>query len=1428
MDSKLFGNKLSNVIGTPIPQWLINQFNIRAKQNTLNHRNSDNLKYLANKTAWVRLVSSVNIGEKDLEYFKKNTSELTSTSSNETITDASSLAKNFILFSGMSKYQKNVDSKFGYDLRSGLDGAYGMLGENEINKYGYQPMPGITSVNIETMGRLGSIRSATINFKVFNKLQLDIVDALYFKLGYTMFLEWGNTYYYKTPDEVELTNFENSKNYQELTLSSTEDLIIDPFEKELTKEAINYKIAQNVKKSYGNYDGMLGVVTNFNFTRKEDSSYDCTLKIIGLGALAESIKVNRSDFFTEILKEEIRPLVESENKKIESQKEAKSNEFKTQLKQANDSIVKIREDADKLKTFEEVFQELEDQNPQNHWPSLVETSPGSFSLADYENKNIADKVLQKGNYWGIKKFSAILKDRSEDFISSVTLSSIALKEVFEKYKRDKNFEYINPNNSLSTNRQLVYDFFYDATSKKLPYSIRIGIDLNDVVKTLNSMKSRSVNGVPSSVEFIGALIEQLFDYLTTNLLKQTDNFITQDIKKAIYKELTERDKTFYPQTESDISLKVINESIPLLKLNGFLESFKIDAKKIALLGNPLTRNKFDLSKYIAQNDEIYEAQIPFYVEIEDSALIKEIEFLENLPINLQTKEQFQLEKRKEIERLDELRKSALESIKQLEEDLPLIVLKTAQDQETNKYSSSIEVLLRSIQIHALNRVGEGTKDVRVVDLLEVERFYKKTLQEVGLYSSMYDKLFSGNPQAIEDIAGYGENLDSLNKNSQEVLEFYAKYGFNNALLSGTNDPSKLKEMLFDHRDLYKAYVIPKEVSQEFAKVLDLNRPVHIQFGTLLMLLNHVSLIYDVKDPKNVKNRTPLVYIDYNPNTNFCLSTPNHLSTNPLQFLIPYAGSKEDFTQLFDKDVRASVQEEGYFDPQENDNISRDIPQFKKFSSNNKDAYRGSIMNILIDVQYILQTLRRFSAVDGTNSVYLKSFLESILSDMSKCLGNYNIFRLAYNDAGNCLYIIDDQLTPPKQGEEVLNKTTPINRTEIPLYGVTSLAKTLEIRTDISSRLSNMIAISSNSPDRQGTLSTDSTSFGFINSNFTDRYIPLKDDVKSDSKDETPSPINDGDKDAAKTFNDAIKRFYGDPNISVDAISVATNYYIARMSRVKSENSASRASAMIPVSINFSTDGISGFNMYQSFTVNEELLPYTYTTYNVKPNEPAGLKKVGFCVVGLNHTIEGNQWNTFVKSNMIFLKNESDYNYVSKTTPPEPKKIKSTNRESSKTAITTPIPLVGNQENVKKAIAFFTRLGYKDYQVSAIVGGLMQESEMNPLALNKVSKALGIAQWLGSRQRILLERYRNNYYTLDAQLLYINDEFLTTEKTANNLLKSSRNIKEAITAMAVYERYAGISKGANTTYQDVIYAPETGKRIGYTRTIYKQYFNKDDF
>ena len=139
--------------------------------------------------------------------------------------------------------------------------------------------------------------------------------------------------------------------------------------------------------------------------------------------------------------------------------------------------------------------------------------------------------------------------------------------------------------------------------------------------------------------------------------------------------------------------------------------------------------------------------------------------------------------------------------------------------------------------------------------------------------------------------------------------------------------------------------------------------------------------------------------------------------------------------------------------------------------------------------------------------------------------------------------------------------------------------------------------------------------------------------------------------------------------------------------------------------------------------------------------------------------------------------------------------------------------------IKITKTFFEQKGFKPVQVSAIIGALLQESQLNPNATNSIG-AYGIAQWLGARKTNLLSK--PDYSKLEVQLNYIIEEFNSTESLAGNRLRSSTTLEEAIAAMASYERYKGVTSKA--TYQDVLVAAETGFRIGYTKNIFNRYYN----
>lgn len=89
---------------------------------------------------------------------------------------------------------------------------------------------------------------------------------------------------------------------------------------------------------------------------------------------------------------------------------------------------------------------------------------------------------------------------------------------------------------------------------------------------------------------------------------------------------------------------------------------------------------------------------------------------------------------------------------------------------------------------------------------------------------------------------------------------------------------------------------------------------------------------------------------------------------------------------------------------------------------------------------------------------------------------------------------------------------------------------------------------------------------------------------------------------------------------------------------------------------------------------------------------------------------------------------------------------------------------------KKIWGFFKDKGLSDSQISALMGNLQQESNLDPNAVNGDSGAFGIAQWLGSR-KTGLENFAKSKgkkkNDLDVQLDYLWKE-MNTDYESNNL------------------------------------------------------------
>jgi hypothetical protein len=283
---------MGNIVGEGFPRQIINQVRVRQeKKGSLGDVPSPEvLTWLNSNTGWVRVVSSVDLVEPKNFYNVENTQNEGQTFISATNSGLGNIAYNnnllareYMLMGGaIAKYYPDSDPI----IREGVEysgannnlRAYGLGGLD----LGIRPMPGITSFSIKSETR-GSLRTATIQIKAFNRYQFEVISALYMSLGYTVLLEWGNTMYYNNNGEFQS---ENPYTLSEEFLSGKID------KQQATYDRLLFKMNSYRLQSNGNYDAALGKVVNFSWTLAKDLSYDITVTVRTIGDIIESLKTN--------------------------------------------------------------------------------------------------------------------------------------------------------------------------------------------------------------------------------------------------------------------------------------------------------------------------------------------------------------------------------------------------------------------------------------------------------------------------------------------------------------------------------------------------------------------------------------------------------------------------------------------------------------------------------------------------------------------------------------------------------------------------------------------------------------------------------------------------------------------------------------------------------------------------------------------------------------------------------------------------------------------------------------------------------------------------------------------------------------------------------------------------------------------------------
>jgi len=247
----------------PFDSKIAGQLGLRQDIIGRDQRTSQDIVYLNSKTAWIQLRSSV-----DIEFNGRISADGLAT--DNVLMGGALLSGNQqrrgIGQNGLGIYDTSVYNK--------------SLNIIEPNILGLKPMPGITNISIQSKSAYGSLRQATVNFLCWDIKQLEILETLYMRPGYTVLLEWGWTPYIDSE-----TNKLISKINQDEDFFKHKNIDIQKYLSSLRNKSL---------ESYGNYDAMFGYIKNYSWKYRPDGGYDCSTEIISTGEILESLKVNYS------------------------------------------------------------------------------------------------------------------------------------------------------------------------------------------------------------------------------------------------------------------------------------------------------------------------------------------------------------------------------------------------------------------------------------------------------------------------------------------------------------------------------------------------------------------------------------------------------------------------------------------------------------------------------------------------------------------------------------------------------------------------------------------------------------------------------------------------------------------------------------------------------------------------------------------------------------------------------------------------------------------------------------------------------------------------------------------------------------------------------------------------------------------------------
>jgi hypothetical protein len=268
-----------SVIGRPMSDDVYQQILQRQSKISSPQRDNNILFFLNSNNAWVKLTSGANtLSEEEVGIIEEFQSL-------QGIEGDSTLAQNTILGQSQNKSGISTELYSGPDIKNGIIVSSGDINNSlyrNTNSRGFRPISAIQGVRVKSKGTYGTLRETEVKFIVWSLEDLDIVEAMYLRPGFSMLLEWGHTAYFTTDGEFRTASSTVSDFFTKYTSQ----------EGKSSQQIVQDKIQALREESNYNYDALFGYVKNFSWSFRKDGGYDCTISIASAGSLIEGLRAD--------------------------------------------------------------------------------------------------------------------------------------------------------------------------------------------------------------------------------------------------------------------------------------------------------------------------------------------------------------------------------------------------------------------------------------------------------------------------------------------------------------------------------------------------------------------------------------------------------------------------------------------------------------------------------------------------------------------------------------------------------------------------------------------------------------------------------------------------------------------------------------------------------------------------------------------------------------------------------------------------------------------------------------------------------------------------------------------------------------------------------------------------------------------------------